>query len=80
MKELVVAARGGDLAGALQRQVAMAELNRVMFVETNPGPVKAAVALLGLASPELRLPLAQVSDASLQKIRAAMLKFGLKLA
>jgi len=80
MKELVVAARTGDLAGALQKQVAMAELNRVMFVETNPGPVKAAVALLGLASAELRLPLAPVSDASLQKIRAAMVRFGLKLA
>lgn len=80
MKELVVAARAGDLAGALRRQVAMAELNRVMFVETNPGPVKAAVALLGLAGPELRLPLAPVSEASLAKIRAAMLKFGLNLA
>ena len=80
MKELVVAARSGDLAGALQKQVAMAELNRIMFVETNPGPVKAAVALLGLAGPELRLPLAPVSEASLAKIRAAMLKFGLKLA
>ncbi len=80
MKALVVAARSGDLAGALQQQVAMAELNRIMFVETNPGPVKAAVALLGLAGPELRLPLAPVSEASLAKIRAAMLKFGLKLA
>jgi 4-hydroxy-tetrahydrodipicolinate synthase len=80
MKELVVAARTGDLAGALQKQVAMAELNRIMFVETNPGPVKAAVALLGKASAELRLPLAPVSDASLQKIRAAMVKFGLKPA
>jgi 4-hydroxy-tetrahydrodipicolinate synthase len=80
MKELMVAARTGDLAGALQKQVAMAELNRVMFVETNPGPVKAAVALLGKASPELRLPLAAVSEASLQKIRAAMQRFGLKVA
>ncbi len=80
MKALVVAARSGDLAGALQQQVALAELNRIMFVETNPGPVKAAVALLGLAGPELRLPLAPVSEASLAKIRAAMLKFGLKLA
>jgi 4-hydroxy-tetrahydrodipicolinate synthase len=80
MKELVVAARQGDLAGALQKQAAMAELNRVMFVETNPGPVKAAVALLGKASGELRLPLAPVSDASLQKIRAAMQRFGLTLA
>lgn len=80
MKELVVAARMGDLAGALQRQVAMAELNRMMFVETNPGPVKAAVALLGKASPELRLPLAPVSEANLAKLRAAMQRFGLPLA
>ncbi len=58
MKDLVVAARKPDLARALDLQVAMAELNRMMFVETNPGPVKAAVALLGRASGELRLPLA----------------------
>jgi 4-hydroxy-tetrahydrodipicolinate synthase len=77
MKELVVAARAGDLAGALQKQVAMAELNRMMFVETNPGPVKAGVALLGLASGELRLPLAPVSEANLAKVREAMQRFGL---
>jgi 4-hydroxy-tetrahydrodipicolinate synthase len=77
MKELVVASRKGDLAGALSKQVAMAELNRMMFVETSPGPVKAAVALLGKAGPELRLPLAPVSDANLAKVREAMVKFGL---
>ena len=77
MKELVVAARRGDLAKALEKQVAMAELNRMMFVETNPGPVKAGVALLGKASGELRLPLAPVSDASLAKVREAMVRFGL---
>jgi 4-hydroxy-tetrahydrodipicolinate synthase len=77
MKELVVAARKGDFARALDRQVAMAELNRMMFVETSPGPVKAGVALLGKASGELRLPLAPVSDASLAKVREAMVKFGL---
>ena len=80
MKDLVVASRKGDLAAALEKQVAMAELNRMMFIETNPGPVKAAVALLGRASGELRLPLAPVSDASLARIREAMTRFGLKLA
>jgi 4-hydroxy-tetrahydrodipicolinate synthase len=80
MKELVVAARKGDLAGALEKQVALAELNRMMFVETNPGPVKAAVALMGKAGPEIRLPLAPVGDATLAKIREAMVRFGLKLA
>jgi 4-hydroxy-tetrahydrodipicolinate synthase len=77
MKELVLAARKPDLAKALEKQVAMAELNRMMFVETNPGPVKAAVALLGKASAELRLPLAPVSDANLAKIRDAMQRFGI---
>jgi 4-hydroxy-tetrahydrodipicolinate synthase len=80
MKELVVAARKPDLPRALELQVRMAELNRMMFVETNPGPVKAAVALLGKASGELRLPLAPVSEANLGKVRAAMIKYGLKLA
>jgi len=79
MKELVVACRKGDLAGALRKQVAMAELNRMMFVETNPGPVKAAVALLGKAGAELRLPLAPVSEANLAKVREAMVRFGLKV-
>src|SRR5512143_818891 len=80
MKELVVAARSGDLAGALAKQAAMAELNRMMFVETNPGPVKAAVALLGRASGELRLPLAPVSDQNLAKVKEAMVRFGLEVA
>jgi 4-hydroxy-tetrahydrodipicolinate synthase len=80
MKELVVAARKPDLARALDKQVAMAELNRMMFVETNPGPVKAGVALLGKATGELRLPLAPVSDANLAKIRDAMQRFGLLVA
>ncbi|HYQ80992.1 MAG TPA: 4-hydroxy-tetrahydrodipicolinate synthase [Anaeromyxobacteraceae bacterium] len=79
MKDLVVAARAGDQAKALQLQVAMAELNRMMFVETNPGPVKAAVALLGKAGGELRLPLAPVSDQNLAKIKEAMVRFGLRV-
>jgi 4-hydroxy-tetrahydrodipicolinate synthase len=77
MKELVALALKGDFARALEKQVAMAELNRMMFVETNPGPVKAAVALLGKAGPEIRLPLAPVSEANLAKIREAMVRFGL---
>jgi 4-hydroxy-tetrahydrodipicolinate synthase len=77
MKELVSAALRGDHARALEKQVAMADLNRAMFLETNPGPVKAAVALMGKAAHELRLPLAPVSDATLAKVREAMVRFGL---
>ena len=80
MKDLADAALKGDLARALDLQVRIAELNRAMFIETNPGPVKAGVALLGRAGPEIRLPLVQVSEASLAKVREAMVRFGLKLA
>ncbi len=80
MKELVVAALKGDNDTALEKQVAMAELNRLMFIETNPGPVKAAVALLGKAGPDIRLPLWPVSEANLGKIRDAMVRFGLVVA
>jgi 4-hydroxy-tetrahydrodipicolinate synthase len=80
MKELVGACQKGEWAKALEKQVAMAELNRLMFIETNPGPVKAAVHLMGKAGPEIRLPLAPVSEANLAKVREAMVKFGLKLA
>jgi 4-hydroxy-tetrahydrodipicolinate synthase len=79
MKELTAAALAGDFKRALALQVRMAELNRMMFVETNPGPVKAAVALLGKASPEIRLPLVTPSDASLARIREAMVRFGIQL-
>ena len=80
MKDLVAAALRGDLAVALQKQVAIAELNRAMFLETNPGPVKAAVALLGRASPEIRLPLAPVADGTLARVREAMVRFGLRVS
>jgi 4-hydroxy-tetrahydrodipicolinate synthase len=81
MKELVVLCQKGDWSRALDKQVAMAELNRAMFYETNPGPVKAGVALLGKAGGDLRLPLCPVSDQNLAKVREAMVRFGLlKLA
>jgi 4-hydroxy-tetrahydrodipicolinate synthase len=80
MKDLVAAALKGDHARALELQVAMADLNRAMFVETNPGPVKAGVALLGRCGPEIRLPLVSVSESSLARVREAMVRFGLKLA
>ena len=77
-RELVGAALAGDLARALELQVRLAELNRTLFLETNPGPVKAAVALLGRCTPELRLPLAPVAESNLARVRAAMAALGLE--
>ncbi|BDG09404.1 4-hydroxy-tetrahydrodipicolinate synthase [Anaeromyxobacter paludicola] len=77
---MLAAARAGRFEEAFAAQVRMAALNRAMFVETSPGPVKAAVALMGKCGPELRLPLAPVSEKSLAAVREAMVQYGVPLA
>jgi len=52
-------------------------LIRALFLETNPIPVKAAVAMMGYCRDELRLPLLPMSDAPRAKLRAVMQQYGL---
>ena len=54
-------------------------LIKALFIETNPIPVKAAAGLLGLCSPELRLPLTPLAAANRPKLAAAMKAAGLRL-
>ncbi|MBM4370622.1 MAG: 4-hydroxy-tetrahydrodipicolinate synthase, partial [Deltaproteobacteria bacterium] len=51
----------GDTAGALAAHRRLLPLIRLLFVETNPAPVKAALALMGLCTDEVRSPLAALS-------------------
>ncbi len=75
--EMQKAWREGDLKTAIQINERLLPVSVAMFCETSPGPVKYAAHLLGRASAELRLPLAPISDASRQKVQAAMTKAGL---
>lgn len=65
----------GDLAESLRRQQALLGLYDAMFLETNPGPVKAALAILERIAPEIRLPLAWPTEATIEKVRAALTAF-----
>jgi 4-hydroxy-tetrahydrodipicolinate synthase len=47
------------------------------FVETNPGPAKAAMALMGLLEPVFRLPIVAPKPENLAKIRSALEGVGL---
>lgn len=69
---LVEAWRRGDRAEALRLHEALAEVTAAMFVESNPAPVKDALAHRGLMTPELRLPLAPVTPTSHATIVAAV--------
>ncbi|RCW22524.1 dihydrodipicolinate synthase [Ciceribacter lividus] len=68
MVEMVKAWENGDTSLALALNDIIAELTEGMFIESNPGPVKAALALSNLAGPELRLPMVPVSDANRERL------------
>ncbi|MDH4226909.1 MAG: 4-hydroxy-tetrahydrodipicolinate synthase [Deltaproteobacteria bacterium] len=67
----------GKMAEARKLHYKLQQLNRVMFIETNPVPVKTALALMGLMGPELRLPLVGLEDGNLKKLKAALKAYGL---
>jgi len=77
MSALVKTMLAGDLEKARAMHFQVYELCQTMFVETNPIPVKAALALMGKVAPEYRLPLCPPSEANLSRIRAALEKYGI---
>lgn len=77
MADLVAAARRHDIAKARDLQVRMNALHRLLFVESNPIPVKWALHLLGMFGPELRLPLVPMGEANAAKLKAELSGLGL---
>jgi 4-hydroxy-tetrahydrodipicolinate synthase len=71
MSEMVGAALAGDGARARELDAPLAGLHRDLFVETNPIPVKWALAQMGLIGNGLRLPLTPLSEAHHATVRAA---------
>lgn len=61
MHELCMAALAGDVRRAMEIQLRLLPLHRALFVESNPIPVKWAVARMGLCGHALRLPLTPLS-------------------
>jgi len=75
--ELVAAARAGDLARARAIHLRLLPLFDALFCETNPIPVKAALALLGLAEEEIRLPLLPLGAQQRERLRATLKEQGI---
>ena len=69
---LASACLAGDFRCARATHLALFDLSRAMFVETNPVPVKAAAAVLGYSSPEVRLPLAPLSEAAYRHVESTL--------
>jgi len=77
MHELCMAAMAGDVKRAMEIQFKLMPLHKTLFIESNPIPVKWAVARMGLSKGALRLPLTELSEASQKTLEGVMHSTGL---
>jgi 4-hydroxy-tetrahydrodipicolinate synthase len=69
--------RDGDVAGARALAQRLRPLAEALFVEANPGPAKAALAMRGKIAPEIRLPLVMPGESTIALLRGALQGLGL---
>ena len=77
MAALIDSFNAGDIKRARQLHDKMVPLIDALFLETNPVPVKAALAVMGKISYDVRLPLYKMSDGNYEKLKKAMGNYGL---
>jgi len=75
--EMVRFALADDFVAARAAHRRLFPLFRDLFIDTNPVPIKAAMAMRGLIEETYRLPLCELSDAARQKLTATMQRLGL---
>ena len=75
--EMVHAALDGDWKRARELHYRLFPMARAAFIETNPIPIKEAMAIAGLLEPEFRLPMCRMSDANRERLRAVLKQYGL---
>jgi 4-hydroxy-tetrahydrodipicolinate synthase len=61
-----------DVKSAMAINETLMPLHQALFCETSPGPVKYAASLLGFCSAETRLPLAEIAEASKERVKRAL--------
>jgi 4-hydroxy-tetrahydrodipicolinate synthase len=76
MHELCVAARAGHREAAMAIDARLVGLHRDLFIESNPIPVKWALAEMGLIGPGIRLPLTWLSPDCHEPVREALRQAG----
>ena len=69
----------GDFVSALQIHKKLYPLYRDLFIESNPIPIKAAMADMGLIAEEYRLPLCEMQPGNREKLRTTMRALGIAL-
>jgi 4-hydroxy-tetrahydrodipicolinate synthase len=76
VSRLVASARAGKASAALKMHEQLYALFKDLFIESNPLPVKAALAMMGLIEEEFRLPLVPMSARNRALLKTALLQCG----
>ena len=75
--DMVHAALEGEWKRARDLHYRLFPLARAAFLETNPIPIKEAMAMAGMIEPEFRLPMCRMSDANRERLRAILTQYAL---
>lgn len=75
--DMVSAFEKGDIKKAQNLHYKLLPLIKAMFIETNPIPVKTAMGLMGLCQPTLRLPMCEMEEDNLAKLKKALKQYKL---
>lgn len=77
MAKLCKLSAAGDLPAARAQHLKLLPLMKVLFIESNPIPAKAALARMGRMGAETRLPLTPISEGARVKVETALKDLGI---
>jgi 4-hydroxy-tetrahydrodipicolinate synthase len=75
--DMVHAALENDIKRARELHYRLFPMARAAFLETNPIPIKEAMAMAGMLEPEFRLPMCRMSEANREVLRGIIRQYGL---
>ena len=74
VKTMVSAVQSGNWEEAKRLHLQLLDLHQAMFIESNPVPAKTTLALMGKIDAAVRLPLVEMQEATLEKLKVVLRK------
>ena len=75
--DIAASALAGDFEQSRKLQIEYLELCNALFMDVNPIPVKQAMNMMGFDAGPLRMPLCEMNEANIAKLKSVMEKYGL---
>jgi 4-hydroxy-tetrahydrodipicolinate synthase len=75
VKDMVEAVQNGDYMMGRKLHLDLLEFHTAMFIESNPVPVKKTLELMGMLQANVRLPLVDMGDDTLEKLKTVLKKY-----